>query len=268
MQELMQTGPGTFSVASKFNYDPFGKPLKTTGANERLTYIDKERDVESGLGDHGVRKYDYEIGRFTTIDPLWEKYLGWSPYQYCKNNPIWSKDIDGKDIIVLLHKKGAWGKGHMAVLIGNDKYGWSLYSKNGAKNGFIFGESKYQAGEKENTFETFKAFLNDKRDQQIRYDVGFQIKTTTEQDDKMKKAASNQAKSYYNLFSNSCADVPSDALNAAGKASGTSMETVKDKDGNEIIRKTGNPIPNERFEDIIQGNPEGIGLNLNIWRKK
>jgi len=24
--------------------------------------------------DHDVRKYDDEIGRFTSIDPLWEKY--------------------------------------------------------------------------------------------------------------------------------------------------------------------------------------------------
>ena len=88
MQELMQTGSGTFSIASKFHYDPFGKPLKTTGANERQTYIDKERDVESGLGDHGVRKYDYETGRFTTIDPLWQEYMGFNPYHYCHNNPV------------------------------------------------------------------------------------------------------------------------------------------------------------------------------------
>ena len=33
----------------------------------------KEKDVENGLGDHGVRKYDSEIGRFTTIDMLCEK---------------------------------------------------------------------------------------------------------------------------------------------------------------------------------------------------
>ena len=51
--------------------------------NERLGYIDKEKDRESKLGDHTstslsasyVRKYDYEIGRFTSVDPLWEKYI-------------------------------------------------------------------------------------------------------------------------------------------------------------------------------------------------
>lgn len=28
-------------------------------------YIGKEKDVESSLGDYGVRKYDYETGRFS-----------------------------------------------------------------------------------------------------------------------------------------------------------------------------------------------------------
>ncbi|MBX3043264.1 MAG: hypothetical protein KF896_06070 [Ignavibacteriae bacterium] len=30
------------------------------------------------------------------IDPLWEKYFGWSPYQYCMNNPISNYDDNGK----------------------------------------------------------------------------------------------------------------------------------------------------------------------------
>ena len=70
-------------------YSPFGEPLKKNSYqpqwNERLGYIDKEKDRESKLGDHGVRKYDYEIGRFTSVDPLWEKYTGWTGYQYSLN---------------------------------------------------------------------------------------------------------------------------------------------------------------------------------------
>jgi RHS repeat-associated protein len=53
----------------------------------RKTYIGKERDDESYLGDFGVRKYDYAAGRFTSPDVLWEKYMTWSPYHYCGNNP-------------------------------------------------------------------------------------------------------------------------------------------------------------------------------------
>jgi len=43
-----------------------------------------------------VRKYDYETGRFTSTDVLWEKYAGWSPYHYCGNNPISRVDWNGK----------------------------------------------------------------------------------------------------------------------------------------------------------------------------
>ena len=57
----------------------------------------------SPFGDHtstslsagGVRKYDYEIGRFTSVDPLWEKYIGWTGYQYSGNNPVNLVDRDG-----------------------------------------------------------------------------------------------------------------------------------------------------------------------------
>ena len=47
--------------------------------NNRHVYKGKE----NSLADHGVRKYDDEIGRFTSIGPLWEKYYLWSPYHYC-----------------------------------------------------------------------------------------------------------------------------------------------------------------------------------------
>jgi len=53
--------------------------------------------LESNLADHGVRKYDYMTGwseaeiptcreRFTSIDPLWEKYLRLTPWQYAGNS--------------------------------------------------------------------------------------------------------------------------------------------------------------------------------------
>ena len=37
-----------------------------------------------------------QFGRFTTMDPLAEKYPGISPYSYCKGNPVNFVDPDGK----------------------------------------------------------------------------------------------------------------------------------------------------------------------------
>ncbi len=54
-----------------------------------------------------MRKVDYELGRFTTIDPLWEKYYAWSPYQYSMNNPVSLMDENGKFVGVVI----AWGGG-------------------------------------------------------------------------------------------------------------------------------------------------------------
>lgn len=52
-------------------------------------------DKESNLADHGVRKYENEVGVFTSIDQLWEDYRSWTPYQYAGNNPITYIDESG-----------------------------------------------------------------------------------------------------------------------------------------------------------------------------
>ena len=83
------------TIVKQFDYAPFGAVLNTTDIN-RTKFIGKEKDKESNYADHGVRKYDDEIGRFTSIDPLWELDYSWTPYHYSYNNPISFKDPDGR----------------------------------------------------------------------------------------------------------------------------------------------------------------------------
>ena len=47
-----------------------------------LRFLNKEQYRESKSINHGVRKYDSQTGRFTSTEPLYEKYFGWTPYQY------------------------------------------------------------------------------------------------------------------------------------------------------------------------------------------
>ncbi|MFA6571788.1 MAG: RHS repeat-associated core domain-containing protein [Bacteroidota bacterium] len=82
--------------------EPFGRVLAQVGKKTRNTFIGKENDKESELGDFGVRKFSDETGRFTSIDPLFEKYYNWSPYVYCFNNPIIAKDNNGKDAVAVV----------------------------------------------------------------------------------------------------------------------------------------------------------------------
>ena len=88
-------GSGGGVITGQYDYAPFGKVMWKNGLEKRLSFIDKEKDEESSLSDFGVRKYDDEIGRFTSIDVLWEKYRGLSPYQYCRNNPLILVDPSG-----------------------------------------------------------------------------------------------------------------------------------------------------------------------------
>ena len=80
------------------HYYPFGALFgeSTNGDKQRFKYNGKELDRIGGLDlyDYGARYSD--AMRFTTIDPLAEKYYSVSPYVYCLNNPTIYVDPDGR----------------------------------------------------------------------------------------------------------------------------------------------------------------------------
>jgi RHS repeat-associated protein len=84
------------------DYFPFGLTLRSLNNQKtRFSYTGKELDTAGALGwfYFGARFYDPGIGRFLSIDPLADKYLGWSPYVYSLNNPTKYTDPDGKAVI-------------------------------------------------------------------------------------------------------------------------------------------------------------------------
>jgi len=50
------------------------------------------------LNYFGARYYDSDLGRWTSVDPLADKYPGWSPFNYTLNNPLKYIDPDGFDV--------------------------------------------------------------------------------------------------------------------------------------------------------------------------
>ena len=91
------------NVEETNHYYPFGGVFASSQNVQPYKYNGKEFDTKKGLNlyDYGARQYDAAIGRFTTMDPMTEKYYEWSPYAYCKNNPINRIDPDGKDDYLL-----------------------------------------------------------------------------------------------------------------------------------------------------------------------
>jgi RHS repeat-associated protein len=91
----------TATAVQSTQYYPFGMAFATsTGQNgQRFKYNDKELDLMHGLNmyDYSARHIDMGNPRFTTQDPLAEKYYSISPYAYCANNPLRYIDPTGMD---------------------------------------------------------------------------------------------------------------------------------------------------------------------------
>ncbi len=77
-------------------YDPWGALLaSSSGDSARRGFNDQEEDRETGLLNLGVRKYDEELGRFLSVDPLMAKSPSVSPYVYCSDDPVNFTDPSG-----------------------------------------------------------------------------------------------------------------------------------------------------------------------------
>ena len=88
------------------DYDPFGEEIAISVTNQSgLTIIGdyespyryggKEWNATTSTYDFEARYLSPSFHRFTTMDPLCEKYYGISPYAYCANDPVNLVDPEG-----------------------------------------------------------------------------------------------------------------------------------------------------------------------------
>lgn len=85
-------------------YYPYGGLTNQSESiiDQPYKYNEKELDRIHGFDMYyyGARWYDAAIGRFSTIDPLAEKYYHVSPYAYCIGNPVKFVDSNGEDVLI------------------------------------------------------------------------------------------------------------------------------------------------------------------------
>ncbi|HLN34652.1 MAG TPA: RHS repeat-associated core domain-containing protein [Nitrososphaeraceae archaeon] len=230
---------------------PFGEIISSYVSNgsDKYKFTQKERDTETNLDYFGARYYDSEIGRWLSPDPLADKYPGWSPYNYCLNNPVNLVDPDGRDVIVLLASKGASGLGHAAVLIGNEEKGWWYLSKNGTIGGIkrIFGPPDFKPEKFLNLQEFKNVILNDMTNP---YNFAYRIKSDEKTDEMMIDAGKKSGEQFYILLGNNCMDLVDEVLKAGGFKTSPLLKKVSSPG----VTGVWMTVPNERYQSMQKKN--------------
>ncbi|MBV6479652.1 MAG: hypothetical protein HGGPFJEG_02439 [Ignavibacteria bacterium] len=92
------------SVISAQDYDAWGFLLqsRTYESDESIyKFTGKERDKENNYDYFGARYYDARIGNWISTDPLMEKHIDYSPYNYVLRNPFKLIDPDGRQTVAI-----------------------------------------------------------------------------------------------------------------------------------------------------------------------
>jgi len=230
-------------------------PYKFTG---------KELDA-TGLYYYGARYYDPRISMWLSADPALGRYLqaggkatsegvfnskNLGLYTYCHQNPLIYLDPDGNDVILLNESKAVIGCGHNAVLVGNDKNGWTYFGKEGLNN---------------NLFVSYKTLDDFKKSEQAqKYDRAYGVNTSEAQDNAMIEYGKENVNSNYSLIeagkTDNCADLSADIIQAGNK--------VIDKDAKNVYiskpKVFGATVPNFQYMGFKNGNKEnGYKVDLN-----
>jgi RHS repeat-associated protein len=263
----------------------------------RYGFNNMEKDDEvKGKGnsyDFGARMYDSRLGRWLSRDAHFSKYPGFSPYNFVTNTPLNAIDPDGNDVIILAHGfKSGHQYGHQALMVGNDKDGWTYYSKDndatGKNNdGYTIKEFKtfedfvksvhnthvYDYDAISNVYDLSNSEYNSSGEIEVRYKNAYRIKTSDLEDKKMMDAARKSVKSEYSASAN-CTHVVTDALDAIERIENGETFNFKIKifenDEGSLYWEFGikNYRPLSKQEAIIFNNPEGKDISDKLTPQK
>ena len=262
------------NIAQHIEYIPYGEVFveeRNSQFSTNYLFNAKELDNETGLYYYGARYLDPTGGMWLSVDPMWEKYAGMSPYNYCMGNPVKLVDPDGRDVALMIAPEGAGELGHMAAIIqksdgtcyymtaGADEEGTLRMLTIGCKGGVVLKPvpKEFLRDEEGNimcdidgwplgmsycndvneAFEKVRSLDNNNSE----YTDYVTIKTTKEQDKKIFRNAKsiqkdiNKGKTNYHLLFNNCSEIVISCV----------------ENGTDIDIKDGfTPVPNGKFDNI------------------
>ncbi|MBP5481979.1 MAG: RHS repeat-associated core domain-containing protein, partial [Paludibacteraceae bacterium] len=85
-------------VTQHVAYIPYGEVFieeRNGSWNTPYLFNAKELDEETGLYYYGARYLNPKDTRWLSVDPMFEKYVGMTPYNYCAGNPVKLADPTG-----------------------------------------------------------------------------------------------------------------------------------------------------------------------------
>ena len=88
------------NIAQHIEYIPYGEVFveeRNHSFSTNFLFNAKELDNETGLYYYGARYLDPTGAMWLSVDPMWEKNIDATPYNYCHGNPVTMVDPDGMD---------------------------------------------------------------------------------------------------------------------------------------------------------------------------
>ena len=197
-----------------------------------FTGHEKESDLAEGIYTTQYRLYDARVGRWLSVDPLFEKYVGMSPYNYCMLNPVMMVDPDGRKTYIGVETKGT---GHTFIVVSNEScYSVYTYGRYGKADAITLGTTgegvliKYQGNDAREyiltelyRMEANIYQINDANDDLVKkyFDSKFDDISTKQPNSSSPKIKENgRVVDTYSLFGNNCTTISCDAVKYSGSS--------------------------------------------------
>jgi len=167
----------------------------------------------------------------------------------------------GNYVAIVNAPKGAEGYGHNALMIGNDKTGWKLISKEGRQNGSSKSDPSNNGSSggpalpaRIAQFKTMDGFLKDPHFKEYQRAAIFSV--TAGQAAMANTVMTKEATSWYSILLNNCGHAVSNTFDQIGLR-GAGVQTDNPNDPSSI-----NPIPNRMYQQMIGNNRSSLVLQI------